>query len=146
MSARHNRRQRKKLRLGEFQELGFAVSATLRRALDDARREALIDAFLMECVEAHVMLFGGGVSDDLDGYIVADGVRVSATDEQREIVHAWLDGRDEFTDVTVAPLSDAWHGHDWNLAGPNAAMLRIVQVAESGRSEQPASRAPLDLG
>ncbi|WP_322033396.1 YggL family protein [Paraburkholderia sp. J76] len=112
MATRHNRRQRKKLRLGEFQELGFAVAAALRHGLDSAQHDALMDVFLTECIEAHGMLFSGGLNEALDGYIVADGVRTSATDEQCELVRAWLTSRCEFGGVTIAPLSDAWYGHD----------------------------------
>ncbi|WP_322104969.1 YggL family protein [Paraburkholderia sp. J41] len=112
MTKRHNRRQRKKLRLGEFQELGFAVAASLRHGLDTVQRDALIDAFIVECVEAHCMFFGGGINEALNGYIVADGVRASATDVQRALVHRWLAACPEVTGVTVSPLSDARHGHD----------------------------------
>jgi uncharacterized protein YggL (DUF469 family) len=112
MAARHNRRQRKKLRLREFQELGFAVSAALRDPLDGAQRDALIDTFLKECIEANGMLFGGGINRTLDGYVVAHGVRASTTEAQRAIVRAWLDARAELESVAVEPLTDAWRGHD----------------------------------
>jgi uncharacterized protein YggL (DUF469 family) len=112
MVKRHNHRQRKKLRIGEYQELGFHVMAELFGPLDDAQRDTLIDAFLDECIEANGMLFGGGINRDLDGYIVADGKRKSATDEQRECVRQWLEGRSEFTAVRVEALTDAWYGHD----------------------------------
>jgi hypothetical protein len=74
------------LRLGEFQELGFSVSAELRTPLDDAQRDALVDAFLDECIEANGMLFIGGINDALDGYVTAVRDRSSATDQHREIV------------------------------------------------------------
>jgi uncharacterized protein YggL (DUF469 family) len=109
---RHNRRQRKKLHLGEFRELGFEVSADLTRQLDDTQRDALVDAFLSECIEANGMLFGGGINRGLDGFIVSASARGSATDEQRECVRKWLQGRTEFSAVSVEPLVDAWHGHN----------------------------------
>ncbi|CAB3766474.1 YggL 50S ribosome-binding family protein [Paraburkholderia solisilvae] len=112
MSMKHNKRQRKKLHIGEFQEMGFHATADLSHPLDEAQRDALIDAFLEQCIEANDMLFGGGINRDLDGYIVADGKRKSATDEQRECVRQWLEGRPDFTAVRVEPLTDAWYGHD----------------------------------
>ena len=111
MAKRHNRRQRKKLHIGEFRELGFEVSADLTRQLDDEQRDALLDVFLTEGIEANGMLFGGGINQDLDGYVVASSARGSATEEQRECVRAWLAGRSEFSAVKVGPLVDAWHGH-----------------------------------
>ena len=112
MAKRHNQRQRKKLHLGEFAELGFEVSADLTRELDERQRDVLIDAFLEECIEANGMLFGGGINKDLGGFIVPDAARGSATEEQRECVREWLLGRPEFSAVTVGPLVDAWHAHD----------------------------------
>jgi len=110
MTHKHNQRQRKKLRLGEFKELGFAVSASLRGPLDGADREAAIDAFLEDCIEPNGMLFGGGINEMLDGYVVSSAARSSATDRQREIVRGWLSGRPEFAVINVSPLTDAWHG------------------------------------
>ncbi|CAB3753789.1 YggL family protein [Paraburkholderia humisilvae] len=109
---KHNRRQRKKLHIGEFREIGFQVTADLSRALNEGQRYALIDAFLEQCIEANGMLFGGGINRDMDGYIVADGKRKSATEEQRAYVRQWLEGRAEFTAIRVDPLTDAWYGHD----------------------------------
>jgi hypothetical protein len=109
MSKRHNRRQRKKLHLGEFQELGFEVSAELTQELDIDQRGDLLDAFLTECIEANGMLFGGGVNRTLGGFVESIAVRGSATDEQRECVRSWLQGRSELRNVTVGPLVDAWH-------------------------------------
>ena len=40
--SRLNRRQRKKLRVGEFQELGFWVELKFKSALDDAALDATI--------------------------------------------------------------------------------------------------------
>lgn len=111
MAKEHNRRQRKKLRLGEFREFGFSVSAELRAPLDDQRHEALVDVFLAECIEANGMLFGGGINETLDGYITASQDRSSATDQHREIVKAWIENRAEFVNAKVGALSDAWHSN-----------------------------------
>lgn len=84
MAKHRNRRQRKKLRVGEFRELGFSVSAELQAPLSDQQRNALVDAFLEQCIEANGMLFGGGINEALDGYIVAEKNRSSVTDRHRE--------------------------------------------------------------
>ena len=41
-----SRRLRKKLHIGEFQELGFSFETVLARALDAEAKEACMDAFL----------------------------------------------------------------------------------------------------
>lgn len=109
MSKRHNMRQRKKLHLGEFKELGFELSAEVARELSDDERDQILDSFLSECIEANGMLFGGGINRSLGGFIESIAVRGSATEEQRERVREWLQGRSEFRSVTVGPLVDAWH-------------------------------------
>ncbi|MFD2061090.1 YggL 50S ribosome-binding family protein [Paraburkholderia solisilvae] len=112
MANRHNRRQRKKLRIGEFQELGFSVSAALRVPLDDSDRDALIDVLLDDCIERNGLLFGGGINEMLDGFVTSDTRRGSATEQQRQAVLVWLHARPEFDAVTVGPLTDAWYGHN----------------------------------
>jgi hypothetical protein len=56
------------------------------------------------------MLFGGGLNDDLGGFICAEKARASTTEEQREIVRIWLAAREEVVSVAIGPLKDAWHG------------------------------------
>ncbi len=103
----HNRRQRKKLHLGEFQELGFAISAGCPADWTLAQRDfAMIT--LLETLDAHGLCFGGGDSaGGMDGY-VACVQRRSASDAEREMVRAKL-AELGFTDPQVAPLSDAWY-------------------------------------
>jgi uncharacterized protein len=100
------------MRLGEFKELGFELSAELTRELEDDDRDRLLDTFLAECIEANGMLFGGGVNRHLSGFIESMSLRGSATEQQRERVREWLQGRPEFHRITVGPLVDAWHGVD----------------------------------
>jgi uncharacterized protein YggL (DUF469 family) len=90
MAKHRNRRQLKKLRVGEFRKLGFSVSAELQAPLNSQQRDALIDVFLAECIEANGMLFGGGINETLDGYVVAGQDRSSVTDRHREIVKGWV--------------------------------------------------------
>lgn len=104
MSKHHNRRLRKKLRIGEFQELGFEVSFALRPDLSEADSIRFWDGFIAEAIEAHGLAFGGGT----EGFITAWG-RGSATDIHRELVRAWLTSRSEVSSVRVGPLIDAWH-------------------------------------
>jgi uncharacterized protein len=112
MGKQHNRRQRKKLHLGEFQELGFAVSATLRDCITAADAERVCDAFITACIEAARLAYGGAIGDKLDGFVVPYATRTSATEAHREIVRDWLETRTELTAVDVGPLVDAWYGHD----------------------------------
>jgi uncharacterized protein YggL (DUF469 family) len=110
MTMRYNRRQRKKLRLGEFQEFGFSVQAAVRDPVDQGAVNALLDDFV-ECVEAHGLIVGGGVGEALHGFVTSGSAGEPVTDAKRGFVVDWLAGRTEFSKVDVGPLTDAWHGH-----------------------------------
>lgn len=56
MSKQRSRRQRKKLHIGEFKELGFLFEANIKPGADE---NALIEAFLTEAIDAHGLGFGG---------------------------------------------------------------------------------------
>lgn len=102
-----NRRLRKKLRLGEFQELGFSLSFRYDHAQIDL--DTLLDR-LIDFVEAHGWEFGGGGSVDGDecaGYLSHHGGTLS--DDDRAETRAWLESQPWCREVVVEPLSDAWH-------------------------------------
>lgn len=105
---KHNLRQRKKLRLGEFQELGFDVTAKLAKELNQDERSAFINA-VIAAVDEMGLLFGGGFNDGFEGFLVVDVLRGSVTEEQRASFTKWLEGRQELKDVVVGPLKDAWY-------------------------------------
>ncbi|MDT9002301.1 YggL family protein [Paucibacter sp. APW11] len=111
-----SRRQRKKLRIGEFQELAFDVHATLKAELDDAAQERFIDELLLQLILPRGLDFGGGAS----GGFVAKLGRGSATEADREAVAAWFRARSEVAAVTVSPLQDAWHDGTQYVLTPQA--------------------------
>jgi uncharacterized protein len=106
----HNVRQRKKLRLGEFQEFGFAVSAHCPTGWSDEQREQAMST-LLDRVEDRGLDYGGGDSaSGMDGYIVAAG-RGSASEDDRAALQAALTELG-FVDVEVGALEDAWYPAD----------------------------------
>ncbi|PLP96291.1 YggL family protein [Cupriavidus pauculus] len=110
MSKRRNLRQRKKLRVAEFQEFGFLVAAELAEGLDAEARIAACDAFIRDGIEANQLTYAGAIVDRLDGFVSPEGNRSSSTEEHRRIVLDWLERRAEFRAVSVGPLMDAWYG------------------------------------
>ena len=97
-------RQRKKLRVGEFQELGFTVVATLK---DGVESDALLDAWL-DIVDQHGVSFGGHFSDgQLDGIVFpVNGVKVD--NELRQKLQQWLAARAEVAEADFSELLDVW--------------------------------------
>jgi uncharacterized protein YggL (DUF469 family) len=107
------RRLRKKKRIGEFQELGFEVSFDMSPELTIEQRNALLDAFIMDAIEANDLACGGGGSDmNWEVFVVAEKPRASAAEAQRQAVQAWLEGQKAISNIKVGELRDAWHGWD----------------------------------
>jgi uncharacterized protein len=107
-SGKHNERQRKKLRLGEFQEFGFEVTAKSTKQLTTSERQEFVDR-LIEALVTNDLLFGGGFDDYLEGFVVISARRGSVTEEQRESFNKWLESCPELGDLQVGPLKDAWY-------------------------------------
>jgi len=106
-----NKRLRKKKHLGEFRELGFLLRFQIDPALSTEARDALIDRWLQENIEAHGLSFGGGGLHAFEGFVCrAD--RGSATDAHRAAVASWLAAQPGVTGHAVFPLVDAWYGHE----------------------------------
>lgn len=100
------RRLRKKLRLREFQEMGFSVRFELNTPDTDEAYFAFWDK-LVAAIEANNLLMGGGLND----FFVCTDSRRSATDTDREAIETWLQQQPEVSAVNVSPLIDAWHGN-----------------------------------
>lgn len=103
------RRLRKKLRVGEFQELGFAIDFRFDKQLYTL--DQALDHWI-EFVESQGWGFGGGGgegSDILSGYL-ASFERGTLGEDDRERARQWLDSQHGFTCIQCAELSDAWHG------------------------------------
>jgi uncharacterized protein YggL (DUF469 family) len=102
------RRLRKKKRVGEFMELGFAVTATLRSGLSHDDVDAFADRWI-DAVELRRLAYGGACGGDgtLDGFVTLMG-RGSATEADRRALMACLDADDAVVRHDVGALRDAW--------------------------------------
>ncbi|HLV18162.1 MAG TPA: 50S ribosome-binding protein YggL [Pseudomonas sp.] len=103
--ATRSRRLRKKLCVDEFQELGFEVHLNYREDLSEAERNAAMEDFLAQAIEANGLGFIG--ADDF-GYVCL-GRRGSVSPEQRAQVEAWLKARGELAGSRVGELIDVWY-------------------------------------
>lgn len=105
------RRLRKKKRVGEFQELGCDVKATLRDGLSDEEFIAFFDRWI-DAVEARDLGFGGGGSPtDFGGYVVRLGRR-SVTEDDRTALSTFLQADAAVVEYEIGELCDAWYGWD----------------------------------
>ena len=109
-----NTRQRKKLRVGEFQELAFELEILFKAPQDEASYDNFIHAFIDLAFERGLMLgaFGGRLPlAKTDGLVSAP--RRSVTEEERGAIIAWMETRDEVASVTPGPLRDGWYGWEF---------------------------------
>lgn len=108
-------RQRKKLRVGEFQEYCFDVELEFRNPIGDEPYSVFIDAFF-GFLEQRGMLGGGfGGREPIgkaDGVIAMIG-RGSPTEQNRDAVVQWLRTRPEIADARALDCKDAWHGYSF---------------------------------
>lgn len=102
------KRVRKKLRLGEFRELGFEVSFRLSESMADAGLEKFWDLFIGEAIEARGLMCGGGCGRVWDVFVKRPGRR-SATEHDRREIAEWFHRHPDVLDVRIGPLIDAWH-------------------------------------
>ena len=109
---RLNRRQRKKLRVGEFQELVFEVRVQFRQPMDDAAHDAFLDEFI-EIIESRHLAVGGMGGQlplmETDGVVSAWG-RGSPTEVDRAAVADWLRQHPDVASADVGDLVDGWYG------------------------------------
>ena len=105
---RLNRRQRKKLRLGEFQELVFALRWTNRQDLNEAEQDVLVDE-LIELVESRGLLFGGGFSPHGGDGIVTRAGRSSTGEADRDALVEWLSKHHAVQAVEAGKFVDGWY-------------------------------------
>ena len=106
-SKNRSRRLRKKLRVGEFKVLGFAIAFAFRDGVNDGAAFALLDAFVEEAIEAQGLRVAGLVFPGRKQFAVVslDGPG-SVSPAQRAAVEAWLQERAELDALRVGELAD----------------------------------------
>ena len=110
---RLNARQRKKLRVGEFQEHCFDVELVFHSPMRGEPYHDFINDFFGALEERG--LLGGGFGgrepfSETEG-VVARIERGSPSEADREAVIAWLRARPEVVDARAKDFKDAWHGY-----------------------------------
>lgn len=106
-TTQRSRRLRKKLKLEEFQELGFDIKITLTPASEETLDVAM-DAWI-RFVEANAWGFGGGGNpNQLIGFVTkARGG--SLTEADIALVKTWGSEQAWVEETVVGELTDAWY-------------------------------------
>jgi len=103
-----NKRQRKKHRLGEFQQLGFELRFGTPQDWTDAEQNAFWDECIAR-VESLGLAVGGGAGVTWDVFVTALRDRGSVTSEQRASLLAWLAAHPGVSQIEAGSLEDAWY-------------------------------------
>lgn len=104
-NTKRNRRQNKKLHLGEFTVLGFAFSCK-----PEADFNSVFDSLISLMDERGLQIWAEGTPDSFDAYITSSQRYGSATDEDRSAVEACLSAQGGLSDIKVDALTDAYYG------------------------------------
>lgn len=108
---RLNRRQRKKLRVGEFQEFIFQLDATFKSSMDAAAYEAFIDAFtdFADAKGLSVWGMGGSLPITQTGAWIQKSGRGSPAQTDRDALVTWLQERPDVATAVAGDFEDGWH-------------------------------------
>ncbi|MCH2055151.1 MAG: YggL family protein [Thalassotalea sp.] len=101
-----NRRLRKKLRVDEFQELGFDVAWRLADDTTDEQVDDFLSRFFAEVIEPNGLGYGGE-GDTLWHGLICTQKLGKCTEEHRAAVEKWLKDNGVVA-VSVSELYDVW--------------------------------------
>lgn len=108
MTKKRSKRLRKKLHLGEFTELGFAVRFQFINTLQECEITKFLNLFITSAIESKGLIYGGGIGNTFYGFITLEK-RGSVTKEQRQKVKSWLESNGNLTNIQVGVLTNAWY-------------------------------------
>ncbi|PCI58798.1 MAG: hypothetical protein COB35_13000 [Gammaproteobacteria bacterium] len=101
-----SRRLRKKLRVDEFQELGFDVAWQFNEGITGEELDSFINKFFAEVIEPNGLGFGGE-GDHLWHGLICTQKLGKCTEEHRQAVEKWLTNNGAKS-ASVSELYDVW--------------------------------------
>ncbi|MDG6895098.1 YggL family protein [Volucribacter amazonae] len=109
MATKHNKRQRKKLHLAEYQEFGFLVNWQFAEGTSIEQIDETVDRFIEEVIKPNQLAYEGS------GYLHWEGLvcleQTGKCDEShRQLVKQWLENNG-LQQIEISELFDIW----WDL-------------------------------
>ncbi len=106
MAKQRSRRLRKKMRIDEFQELGFSVKWTFPENTPIEEVDSFVDDFILNVIEPN------GLAFDASGYLSWEGLIClqkigKCTEEDQAAVRKWLEAR-KLEEIRLSDLFDVW--------------------------------------
>jgi uncharacterized protein YggL (DUF469 family) len=114
---RNNRRQRKKHRIGEFQECIFDIRESFNPPLTHEAYDVFMDSFFDLADERllSIWAFGGSFPlQETNGIIEASykSSDLSPTEQDRQAVLSWMQNYSIVATVSIGDLVDGYYGYD----------------------------------
>ncbi|KLN97525.1 YggL family protein [Moellerella wisconsensis] len=106
MAKQRSRRLRKKLRIDEFQELGFSVKWSFAEGTSVEEIDSVVDALILEVIEPQGLAFDASGYLSWEGLVCLQGIG-KCTEEHRQSVNNWLTAKG-LKDVETSELFDVW--------------------------------------
>ncbi|SDK11121.1 hypothetical protein SAMN04488540_11925 [Ferrimonas sediminum] len=103
-----SRRLRKKMRIDEFQELGFDLSWRFNDEVSEEQIDALVDQLIAEVIEPQALGFSGGGHKEWDGIICTQKLG-KCTEAHRQAIETFFADK-PVSDVKTSELYDIWWG------------------------------------
>ena len=107
--AQRSRRLRKKLRVEEFQELGFELAWHFPADTGTEAIDALVDAFIDEVIEPRQLAFAGNGHLGWEGLVCTQKIG-KCTEEDIQACCEWLKQKG-MEGMHHSPLFDVWYGN-----------------------------------
>lgn len=106
MASNRSRRLRKKLRVDEFQELGFDVSWTFNDSVSESDIDAVVDQFIDQVIEPRNLGFHGGGHKEWEGIIATQTIGKCTEEDRTAVTDFW--SKQDVINVEVTDLYDIW--------------------------------------
>lgn len=106
MAIKRNQRQRKKLHLAEFKELGFLVKWQFAENTAIDQIDTMVDRFIAEVINPNGLAYEGSGYLNWEGLVCLEKLG-KCTEEHRELVKNWL-VENGLQQVEVSELFDIW--------------------------------------
>ncbi|HHE3585206.1 TPA: YggL family protein [Pasteurella multocida] len=106
MAIKRNRRQRKKMHLAEFQELGFLVNWQFAEGTAIEKVDEVVDRFICEVIQPNGLAYEGSGYLHWEGLVCLEALG-KCNESHRTLVKEWLE-QSGLQQIEISPLFDIW--------------------------------------
>ena len=106
MTIKRNARQRKKMHLAEFQELGFLVKWQFEEDTSIQKIDEIVDKFIREVIQANGLAYEGSGYLHWEGLVCLEKIG-KCNENHQSLVRNWLEANN-LKQIEISELFDIW--------------------------------------